>query len=200
MKKAKFFCQISILVYCVLYMGCHFPVYKNVFLDRGKIDKVKRVAVLPFYNLSDSLNADTIMAHVIMAEFVNSQRFDVVKYGDIRELLLEQQLASAPTVDIKTLHLIRKTYKTDAIIIGTVYRYEESKEKGREFLSSAISLSVSLIDTKSGRVIWREEIADTGSTRGYLFEKKDIYPCFGLAKKVANRLFLTILTKNGYSV
>lgn len=181
------------------YLGCHPPLTNTIYLNPDKIGRVKNIAVLPFYNLTESLNAETIMANVIMAELMNSKRFNLVKYGDVMELLLSRKMTSLSTVDIETLHFLRKKLKADAVIIGTIYRYEEAQQQRAKFSPSAVSISVSLIDTKSGQTLWRQDSSGAGSTYGYLLDNMEIYPCFGMAKKVANELLLTITKPDIYA-
>ncbi len=199
MKKTCYLFLASIFSIFLLYMGCLVPANNSVFLNKDKTAKVKSIAVLPFYNLSEVLNAETIIANIIMSELVSTQIFNVVKYGDVKELLLKQKISSVSMTDIDTLHLIRKRLKADAIIMGTIYRYEEPQEKEGDRFSSLIDINVCLLDTKSGQIIWQEGLIETGSSKGYLFDRMEVYPCFGLARKAISKLISKLIIHGGYS-
>lgn len=184
MRKNGFLWMALIALFGLQYFGCHATVRKNYFIKRDKINKIKTIAVLPFYNTTEGINTGTIVANIMMAELINSKRFNVIKYGDIMEFLSEKKLANFSTLDIDTLRLIRKEYKADAVIFGTIYRYDEAKETRGEFLPSVFSISINLVETKSGQILWREDLTATGSTKGYLLDQKDNYLCFSLAKNL----------------
>jgi hypothetical protein len=189
-------CLIALCI--VLNLGCQGYHFKNNnFLNRDALVNMNSVAVLPFYNLSESLNAGVIISNMIIAELVRGGKFRVVKYGDVRNFFLQRRLVSVPTIDVETLRALRQEFKVDIVIIGTVLQYEDLKgitKRNREnrMHIPSIAISSTILDTRSGRILGKGEFMERGSARGYLLTNKQRQDTFALAQKLAQKLIATI--------
>lgn len=190
---------LYIWLLCIaITLGCgshHFK--KNNYLNREDLKNVDSIAVLPFYNQSKSVNAGVIMANMIIVELVRCGRFRVIKYGDVRNFFLRRRLTSVPTINIETLRDLRREFKVDAVIIGTVIRYENGdrtrdiNRKERSFTPS-IAISSTILDTRSGKILGKGEFMETGSAEGYLLTNKQRLDTFALTQKLAQKLIAAI--------
>lgn len=175
-------------------LGCQSYHFKNNnFLKREALVNMNSVAVLPFHNISESLNAGVIMSNMIIAELVRDGKFRVVKYGDVRNFFLQRRLTSVPTIDVETLRALRQEFKVDIVIIGTVLQYESDegiRERNREKRTHipSIAISSTILDTRSGRILGKGEFMEKGSAKGYLLTDKKRQDTFALAQKLAQRL------------
>lgn len=175
--------------------GYHFK--QNNFLNKEALKNINSVAVLPFHNLSESLNASVIMSNILIAELVRSDKFRVVKYGDVRDFFLQRWLTSVSTVDVETLRALRQEFKVDIVIIGTVLRYEDGRgitkrDRERRMHVPSIAISITVLDTRSGRILGKGEFMERGSAKGYLLTNKHRQDAFALAQKLAQRLIANI--------
>jgi len=165
------------------------------FLDSESIKEISSVAVLPFHNLTKKVNAGVIMTNTIMAELIESGRFSVAKFGDVRLFFLRRRMTSVSTIDKDTLRSLRDEFKVDAVIMGTVLEYEEgdiTEKKNRGTSPPFISIGVAVLDTRTGRVLAQGEFIEKGSAAGYLMSNHESISAFALCKRIAQKLIVTI--------
>lgn len=183
-KRISCFSFLLFLLFSFLINSCIIKPENRIFFNKKRLKRIHCIAVLPFCNLTNMFNAETILPNAIMAKLIKTERFDIVKYGEIKNLLLDNKITNISPINIEMLHLFRKSLKVDTVIIGTIYKYNEP---GKGSQQSNIDLTISVIDTKSGDTLWYEEIYEKGSSRGFLLENGSYYPCFGLVEKLSNR-------------
>jgi hypothetical protein len=124
-------------------------VYRDPNMDFGSI---KTVAVLPFSNLT----RDSVVSERVRDVFINrllaSGAVYVLPVGEVARGLtkLEIQNPTAPTSEeiVKLGGLL----KVDAVFTGVVREYGEVRSGTTT--ANVISLSVQLIETGTGRVVW----------------------------------------------
>ncbi|MGA1795628.1 MAG: hypothetical protein ACMUIL_07195 [bacterium] len=169
------------------------------YVDSKYRTEIRSVAVLPLRNLSSEVNAGLIITNLLMAEVVGLGRFRVVKYGDLREFLLQRHMTSVSTVDIGVLHELRKEFRIDAVITGTVFEYGDGPEasgngRDKETPPPVIFVSCSILDTRTGRILARGEFHEKGAARGYLLSDRERQGAFSLAQGLAHNLIRVLFT------
>jgi TolB-like protein len=150
--------KFSIYLTFVLLMGCAGS--KSTYIDPNMdFGAVKSVAVMPFVNLA----RDPMVAERVRDVFINkllaSGAVYVVPVGEAARGAArgEVQNPSAPSPEeaIKLGGII----KVQAIITGVVKEYGEVRSGTTS--ANMISLSVQMIETQTGKVVWTDS-----STRG----------------------------------
>lgn len=131
-------------------------VYRDPRMDFGSI---QTVAVVPFANLArDQIVADRVR-DVFISRLLASGAVYVLPVGEVARGIakLELQSPSAPTAEdvVKLGGLL----KADAVITGVVREYGEVRSGGSS--ANIISMSIQLIETGTGRVVW-----SASSTKG----------------------------------
>ena len=161
---------------------------------------VKSVAVLPFHNLTKKVNAGVIITNMLMTELVRQEKFRVIKYGDLRRFFLSRRITSVSSIDIETLRELRRKFKVEVVIIGSVIRYEDVEggdgargtSGGKESDFPYIYISSTILDTRSGRILGQGEFIEKGSSTGHLLSDKDRQSAFALAQRLAWRMASTM--------
>lgn len=184
-------------------IGCQgYKLRNNNFLDREALLNMNSVAVLPFHNISQSLNAGVIMSNVIISELARENKFSVVKYGDVRNFFLQRRKTSVSTIDVETLRALRQEFKVDIVIIGTVLQFEEDEDikdrnKENRLHIPYVAISSTILDARSGRIVGKGEFIEKGSAKGYVLTNMQRQDIFSLAKKLAQRLVAAINIDEG---
>jgi len=189
-------CCINFLL-VLLFSGCSMRPYRaNNFLDTEAIEGVSSVAVLPFHNLSEQVNAGVIVTNMLMAELVQHGKFRVVKYGDLRNFFLQRRMTSISSIDIKILRALRQEFKVDAVIMGTVLQYEDGggSSNNKKPVPPSIAINSKVLDTRTGRILAKGEFMEKGSATGYLLSDRDRQLAFALARDFAQKLISKIGT------
>jgi TolB-like protein len=89
---------------------------------------IKRVAVLPFQNLSGDKAAGGVVTEEFMLQLGKTGLFDLVERGRIEELWREQDLDTLSRFDEATAVRIGKMLGAEGVILGTVTKYEANPQ------------------------------------------------------------------------
>ncbi len=89
---------------------------------------IKRVAVLPFENLTGDKAAGGVVTEEFMLQLGKTGRFDLVERGRIEELWREQDLDTLSRFDEATAVRIGKMLGAEGVILGTVTKFEQNPE------------------------------------------------------------------------
>jgi len=153
------------LFFMMIVSGCGGSVirYINPAADFSYIQKV---AVLPFNNLSDDKYAGERVRSAFTIDLLSREVFDVVEQGEVNNVLsviVGQSGAAegkAVNFDKETLSLIGEKLGVRAVIMGSVDDYK----KGGFGAGSTVALSVRLLDTGSGTILWQARSIESGGS------------------------------------
>jgi hypothetical protein len=123
--------------------------YQDRNMDFGAI---KTVAVMPFQNLSrDNLAGDRVR-DVFVSALLASEAVYVVPNGEVARALSKVGVPNATAPSADELVKLGTALKAEAIITGTVKEYGEVRSGTA--VGNAISVSLQMQDTATGKVIW----------------------------------------------
>lgn len=158
----------------------------EIFRRKDALSRIKRIAVVPFDNLSDRLDAEVLVTTIFIGEIDHGQRFSVLKYGDIREFLLNEGILSTEMFTREILHNLAQTFSIDGIMLGTIINYREwNPDKGKE--PAMIHISARLLDCENGRIIWFGQDERTGWDERIFFDIGETVFCSQLVQKTARK-------------
>lgn len=125
-------------------------VYRSPVLDSTP---PRRVAVLPFENGSDRRGAGRILTDVFTTALFQHGSFEVMDPGEVSEALTALKATPYGLIDFATLAGLRTRIGVDAVILGTVYTYNEGLKRGAT-TAPDVSLDARMLDAESGRILW----------------------------------------------
>ncbi len=131
-------------------------VYRDQNMDFGA---VHNVAIMPFANLTRESAAAERVRDIFTTMLLATGGVYVIPPGEVGRGITRAGISNPTSPSTEELTKMAGIIKADAIITGTVKEYGEV----RSGTSSAniISLSVQMIETQTGRVVW-----STSTTRG----------------------------------
>jgi TolB-like protein len=173
------------LIFCsfLLVTGCRSSgpsYYINPDVD---FSFIKRVAVLPFQNLTNERFSGEIVRQVVISEFLASGLVDVVVPGDVSSTLRSLDIKKMSPPSAEQIKAIGSVLKVQAVILGTVEQYGTS----RYGTVAAPELTVTLImaDTTSGNIIW--SVTKTGGGISFMARH------FGTKSQTMSELVLSVV-------
>jgi polysaccharide biosynthesis protein PelC len=123
--------------------------YQDRNMDFGSI---RTVAVMPFQNLSrDNLAADRVR-DVFQNALLASEAVYVVPNGEVARAIGRIGIPNATAPSNEELVKLGAALKAEAIFTGTVKEYGEVRSGAA--VGNAISVSVTMQESASGKVIW----------------------------------------------
>ncbi len=123
--------------------------YQDKNMDFGSL---RTVAVMPFQNLSrDNLAGDRVR-DVFVSALLATEAVYVVPNGEVARAISKVGVANATAPSAEEVTKIGQTLKAEAVITGTVKEYGEVRSGTA--VGNAISVSVQMQETSTGKVIW----------------------------------------------
>jgi hypothetical protein len=133
--------------------------YQDPQMDFGAI---KTVAVLPFANLSrDNLAAERVR-EVYANQLLASGAVYVVPYGEVIRGIGKAGVASPQTPNVEEVVRLGTALKAEAVVTGVVKEYGEVRSGTAS--ANVVSMSVQLVETTTGKVVWAGETTKGGVT------------------------------------
>ena len=184
---------IAILVLFLFFLsGCSFLPSPNKFLKNNFEEyKIKRVAVLPFYNRSTAIAAGEIVTKAFIEGLYDSGKFKIEFQGNVKNFIVQERIIIRKGIGADHIKLIGKRLNVDAIIIGCIKKYE-SEGKVQDVQIPVISVDVRMIHTDSCSIFWIGQNYRRGDDYETIFGIGRIRSLSALSRKVVNELIETI--------
>jgi len=153
--------------------------------------KIKRVAVLPFYNRSNAMAAGGIVTKAFIGELYDSGKFEIEFSGNVKKFIVGERIIIRKGIGSDHIKLIGKRLNVDAVIIGCVEKYEsEGKKKTAQI--PVISVAARMIHADSCSILWIGQNYRRGDDYETVFGIGRIKFLADLSREVVNELIDTI--------
>jgi len=148
------------------------------------IQKMKKVAVMPFDNLTAFPNAGMIISELFTSELYSLGQFKVIDSLQIKKILEEKNIEIPLVIDRSFAQEIGAVLGVDGIFIGSVseYWYRVRVQETREE-EPAVGVNARLVDTSSGAVVWASSCS------------RSSYSVFAVERESLNRIAQIIVLK-----
>lgn len=130
--------------------------YQDKKMDFGAI---KTVAVLPFVNLSRDNLASERVRDVFSGMLLSTGAVYVLPSGEVGRAISRSNIQAPATPAVEEVVALGKQLGVDALFTGTLKEYGEVRSGNSA--ANAISLSLEMFETQTGKVIW-----SASSTKG----------------------------------
>lgn len=176
------------LISLLLIAGCTVSAKPVQPSDAGK--RMKKIAVLPFYNMSGQKDAGKIVANVFVTEMFKSGRFRVEEPGSVVQFMIQERMDTIGEIEIERLKILGKRLSVDAVVVGTVEEFDDGR--GGAYPSPIVSITARMIDSNSGQLIWSAQNKKKGDDYIIIFDFGEIRSVTTLTQKVVKELIDTI--------
>ncbi len=122
---------------------------------------IERVAVFPFHNNTTATEASEVVTAALIAQLVESGRFQVEFPGNIKSFLVSERIVVRTGIDLDTIKLMGKRLDVDAVFLGRVDEYVGTDE-GRRAVVPVVAVSSRMVDTRDGRILFMADYRKTG--------------------------------------
>lgn len=123
--------------------------YRDPNMDFGG---VKTVAVMPFVNLSRDQQAGDRVRDVFINALLATGAVYVLPTGEVSRGAAKMEILNPSAPSPEEMVKLGKAIKAEAIITGTLREYGEVRSGNAS--ANAISMSLQMTETDTGRVVW----------------------------------------------
>ncbi len=142
------------------------PKMAHATQERGWTGKAK-VAVPPFYNVSDRKYGGEIMALHFLEALQQSGRFTVIEPGVVYDELLRFRIIMDDGISIPQAKAIFNTFKADFVLSGKVFDYQDTKG---DWGMPVVDFSAEMLDNKNSQLVWTSKSYNGGSDGVFFFD------------------------------
>ncbi len=121
---------------------------------------MKRVAVLPFENLSTDRVVGEKALRLLVLELLASGVYEVVESSYVQRILSERKIDNAGALTPDDLKRLGALLKADGLFLGTILDYSEPR--GTAALTA--SLQLRLAEVGSGATVWSTKVSRSGTS------------------------------------
>ncbi|MFH1288701.1 MAG: CsgG/HfaB family protein [bacterium] len=181
----------------LLTVGCGASM-RTYLKEEAPLHKVKKLAILPFDNMSKDKSAGEKLAYIFSIELMTSEQFRVVEPGEVEKALKEVKVRAKGgigTLEISDVQKIGEALGVDAVLLGTIDTFEMGKKE-----DPIISMDIHMLDTKDGSLIWQVNYIATGGSFAYLLDFGKITSTEMLSRRMVKKLLAPIVKKSRNSL
>ncbi len=184
---------LSLLLSLAFLLGCsHHP---RLYFEPGyNFSGEKKIAVLPFENLSAEEGAGEKVQKIFLVELLKNRKYYVLEPGEVEKALKELRLRATDKLSSADCQKLREKLAVDWIFLGSVLEFS-LKRQGTEEIP-VVSLTARILEAKSGKIIWASFASRQGDDSEFLFGIGKINSTPELAKKIAFRMVLSLKQKS----
>lgn len=145
---------ILLILLCILLIisGCSGTVSTLHISQETDFSFIKKVAVLPFENMSNDRFAAEIIRQAVINELLASGFVDVALPGDVTYALDRMGLKSTTLLNADQIKILGNNLKVQAVVFGSVERFGE--ERIGNVSAPVVTVTIMMADTESGSIIW----------------------------------------------
>jgi TolB-like protein len=143
-----------IFLLCILFLteGCRSADTSYHIRQDVDFSTIKRVAVVPFENLSSEKSADEIVKNIVINELLVSGLVDVVVPGDVTAALSKLDIKSGSSLSAEQIKALGRELKVQAVFLGSVLKYGETRDGN--ISAPEVSITFIMAEIYAGNVIW----------------------------------------------
>ena len=123
---------------------------------------IRRVAVYPFFNLSQDIFAGQRVQSIFTTELLDEGQVEVVDRGEMLAAIAELKLPPDSILSPEQVVMLGKRLQADGIFFATVEEYGLERQGGDP--THAVTASYQLDETQTGRAIWSSQVRSAGGS------------------------------------
>ena len=144
-----------IFVFFLFLAGCSYTVSSDFLVPVASVDNISCIAVLPLKNKTQDPNAGNAMADILSIDLMKHQDFSVMDRMEVERVLRERDIYTPDGISPDDAAGMGIILGVQAVFAGEVTRYYyQPSSLPTEGAVPTIQLSLSLIDTATGQVLW----------------------------------------------
>ncbi len=134
-------------------------IYQDPNMDFGA---VRTVAVMPFVNLTRDQMAGDRVRDVFINALLSTEAIYVLPTGEVARGVARAEIANPYTPSSEEVIKLGKMIKVEAIFTGTLKEYGDVRSGTSS--ANVISMSLQMVETETGRVVWTASTTKGGIT------------------------------------
>jgi TolB-like protein len=141
--------RLFVLLLLLPFVGCAQGTYFDPNMDFGSL---QNIAVMPFQNLTSDQDSAERVRDTLMGMLLATGAVYVLPAGEVSRGLDRARVRTPATPSSEEIKSLGTILEVDGIITGVLKEYGAVRSGANS--ANVISLSIQMIETQSGRVVW----------------------------------------------
>ena len=155
--------------FCLLlfvFLCCAHP--PRIYLrPQTNLSDFKKVAVLPFDNLSGAEDAGEKMTEIFTIELLRIGSFSVAEPGRVRKAVMEKRIRTTRDMDIEAIKWLGENLEVDLILAGSVLEFSIQESANKKV--PMVTVISRLVQADTGVTVWAAYQSRQGDDKESLF-------------------------------
>ncbi len=160
-RRAAILAALMALLSCAVSGGCGAGA-SHYLRDDVDLSFIRRVAVYPFFNLSQDMFGGQRVQSVFVTELLERGQVEVVDRGEMLAAITELKLHPDTILSPEQVVALGKRLKADGIFFGTIEEY--GLERSSDDPTYAITGNYQLCEAETGRTVWSSQMRTDGAS------------------------------------
>lgn len=152
--------------------------------DRGSL---KKIAVLPFYNISGRRDAGRMVANSFVTEIFLAGRYRVEEPGNILQFMIQENINVVGEMGIDRIKILGRRLGVDAVLVGIVDVFDDGLRS-----TPRVSITARLVESESGNIVWSKQLMKDGDAYVIAFGVGKVRSANALAQKGIRQMIKSI--------
>ncbi len=140
------------LLTCFITSGCRGTVPTYHVSEDIDFSFYKKVAVLPFDNLTNDKYAGEIVRQVVISELLASGFVDVAFPGEVKNAINDMGIKSVSSLTAEQMESLGRFLKVEALVIGSVEEYGQVRIGSTP--APQVTATLMMADAGTGSIVW----------------------------------------------
>ncbi len=163
MRSTRSWAAALLLGFCAAAAGgCASSSTTKYIHPNADLSAIKKVAVLPFENLSQDRTAGEKVQKIFLTELLSLEAFDVIEPGQVSKLLRSERVDSVETLGPADFKRIGEALKVQGLFLGSVVDFADTRAGSTP--TPDVTIQLRLVEVQSGVTIWSASRTRSGAT------------------------------------
>ncbi len=149
--------------------------------------ELKKIAVLPFYNISERRDAGKMVANNFVTEIFIDGRYRVEEPGNVIQFMLHENVSVVGEMGIDRIKILGRRLGVDGVLVGIVDVFDDGARS-----SPRVSITARLVDSETGTIVWSASDSKSGDDYIIAFGVGKVRSANALAQKVIRQMIKKI--------
>ena len=150
------------IVLPLVFTGCASSKTTKYLHPNVDLGAIRRVAVLPFENLTQERTAGEKVQKIFLTELLASEAFEVVEPGQVTQALRAARVEQIEALGPADLKKLAETLKAQGIFIGSVVDFSESRSGSTP--APEVTIQLRLVEAQTGVTVWSASRTRSGAS------------------------------------
>jgi hypothetical protein len=146
---------------CMTWAGCG-PRASQYIREDVDFSFIRRVAVFPFYNLTQDTFAAQRVQSIFVTEVLKTGQVEVADRGETLSIVASMKLPPDRVISPEQVMELGKTLQVDGIFFATIEEY--GTERSARDPAQVVTAVYQLHETQTGRMVWSSQTRTDGTS------------------------------------